>query len=507
MNAMDPLPVDLVIPTIGRPSLLDLLCRLAEQAGPLPQTIYLIDDRKQPVQPLIARGVDLGRLWGRVSIRRSGGRGPAAARNVGWRASSADWVAFLDDDVVPASDWLERLAEDLGVLDDRVAASQGRLVVPLPQDRPLTDWERNVAGLSGAPWITADMAYRRSVLEEVGGFDERFNRAFREDAELALRTVNAGYRIAIGKRWVEHPVRPASPWVSIPAQAGNADDALMRRLHGADWYRRASSPRGRGASHVLVTTALLTGIAGLLGRRRWMAALGLGGWLAGWAEFSWLRIAPGPRTAKEIGTMVVTSAVIPPLAVGHWVSGMWRWRRARPIPRATPAAVLFDRDGTLVRDVPYNGNPEAVALMPGARVALDRLRAKGILVGIVSNQSGVARGLISLEQVKAVNRRLEALLGPVNSWAICPHGTSDACDCRKPAPGLVLRAAAELGVSPEQCVVVGDIGSDVEAALAAGARAILVPTEKTRPEEVAAAPEVAANLVDAVNRAIGGSAA
>ncbi|HKN53104.1 MAG TPA: HAD family hydrolase, partial [Amycolatopsis sp.] len=170
-------------------------------------------------------------------------------------------------------------------------------------------------------------------------------------------------------------------------------------------------------------------------------------------------------------------------------------------------AVLFDRDGTLVEDVPYNGDPDRVVAMPRARAALDRLRARGILVGVVSNQSGVARGLISLDQVQSVNRRLEQLLGPVDSWAVCPHGPGDACECRKPAPGLVLRIAAELGVQPEQCVVVGDIGSDVEAALAAGARAILVPTDRTRPEEVAAAPEVARDLLDAVNRALRGNAA
>jgi histidinol-phosphate phosphatase family protein len=112
-----------------------------------------------------------------------------------------------------------------------------------------------------------------------------------------------------------------------------------------------------------------------------------------------------------------------------------------------------------------------------------------------------------MDQVEAVNRRLEQLLGPMDSWAVCPHGPADFCECRKPAPGLVLQAARALGVAPERCVVVGDIGSDVEAALAAGARAILVPTPRTRPEEVAAAPEVARDLLEAVDRALGGRAA
>ena len=105
----------------------------------------------------------------------------------------------------------------------------------------------------------------------------------------------------------------------------------------------------------------------------------------------------------------------------------------------------------------------------------------------MSNQSGVARGLISVDDVEAVNRRLGELLGPFDTMVVCPHGPDDRCGCRKPQPGLIDRAAAALGVEPAACVVVGDIGADVEAAVAAGARAVLVPTEVTRPAEVRAA--------------------
>jgi histidinol-phosphate phosphatase family protein len=164
-----------------------------------------------------------------------------------------------------------------------------------------------------------------------------------------------------------------------------------------------------------------------------------------------------------------------------------------------PEAVLLDRDGTLVVDVPYNGDPARVVLMPGAARALARLRDAGIPVAMISNQSGVGRGLLTMDQVEAVNRRVEELVGPVGPWMICPHGPDDGCACRKPAPGLVLGAAAALGVDPTACVIVGDIGADVEAARAAGARAILVPTPVTRPEEVAAASELAPTLEAAVD--------
>lgn len=162
-----------------------------------------------------------------------------------------------------------------------------------------------------------------------------------------------------------------------------------------------------------------------------------------------------------------------------------------------PRAVLFDRDGTLVRDVPYNADPGRVEPMPGAREALDRLRSGGVPVGVVSNQSGLAKGLIRPAELWAVNARVEELLGPFDIWAICPHGERDGCACRKPQPGLIHRAAAALGVPARDCAVIGDIGRDVEAARAAGARAILVPTPRTLPAEVETAPEVAADLTRA----------
>ena len=171
--------------------------------------------------------------------------------------------------------------------------------------------------------------------------------------------------------------------------------------------------------------------------------------------------------------------------------------------KPVPEAVLLDRDGTLVADVPYNGDPSCVVPMPRAREALDRLRAAGVPTAVVSNQSGIGRGLLTMQQVEAVNSRVEELLGPLGPWFVCPHRPGDGCGCRKPAPGLVLQAAAALGVAPERCAFVGDVGIDVEAARAAGARAVLVPTAQTRAEEVAAAPEVAADLADAVERLIG----
>jgi HAD superfamily hydrolase (TIGR01662 family) len=484
--------VDLVIPSAGRPSLQALLAAIAPDRAAFGRVV-VVDDAGAGLE---------APPW--VTVVPGAGAGPAAARNRGWRGCDAEWIAFLDDDVVPEPGWTGALLADLAAAGPEVGGSQGRITVPLPAGRRPTDWERNVAGLESAQWATADLAYRRAALEAVGGFDERFPRAYREDADLGLRVRAAGWRIERGARGVVHPVGPAGPTVSLRKQAGNADDALMDALHGPGWRERAGAPAGRRSRHGAIAAA---GVLGILGPRR-LRRPARAAWAAGTAELAWARIAPGPRTPREVATMAWTSAAMPFAATAWWLRGRVR---ARSVARATaavpavparPAAVLFDRDGTLVVDVPYNGDPARVEPVPGAREALARLREAGVPTAVVSNQSGIARGLLTSDDVEAVNARVDELLGPLGPWAYCPHGPDEGCGCRKPAPGLVLRAAAALGVEPSACVVIGDIGADVEAARAAGARGILVPTPRTRREEVEAADEVADDLVGAVALAL-----
>jgi HAD superfamily hydrolase (TIGR01662 family) len=493
---------DVVIPTAGRPSLRRTVESLLAGPGPAPRRVLVVDDRRDRREAL-----PLGAAAARVDVVAGPARGPAAARNSGWRLGRADWIAFLDDDVVLPAGWREALARDLAGLPQRCAGSQGRVRVPLPRDRRPTDWERNVAGLEGARWVTADMAYRRTALAAVGGFDERFERAYREDADLALRMLDAGFELIRGQRMVFHPPAAPDPWVSLRLQAGNADDALMDALHGRGWRERAGAPRGRLRRHAAVAAAGIGAAAAhVAGRQRAAPALALA-WAAGTAELAWTRIAPGPRTPREVATMAWTSTLLPFAAVAQRLRGSVRRRRllrdTGRAPCALPAAVLLDRDGTLVVDVPYNGDPTRVHPMPGAREALERLRRAGVPLAVVSNQSGIGRGLLSEEQVARVNDRIEDLLGPLGPWFMCPHHPDAGCACRKPEPGLVLRAAERLSVAPERCALIGDIGADIEAARAAGARGVLVPTARTRPEEVARADLVAPDLGAAVDALLG----
>jgi hypothetical protein len=316
----------IVVPTIGRPSLYRLLATLAAQHLTIrPEQVAVVDDRPGSPAPLEVRVGELEPV-----VLRSGGKGPAAARNVGWRHVPGEWVVFLDDDVHLPPGWSELLTADLAGQPTDVAGVQGRILVPLPPHRRPTDAERNTAGLASAAWITADMALRRVALARVGGFDEQFRRAYREDSDLAIRLHCAGWRLARGMRETTHPTRPDGEWASVRAQAGNAYDALMRRRHGLGWRAAAGASRGRLAWHLATTATGVAAVAfGLVGARR-AAAVSAAGWLALTAQFAWMRIRPGPATAGEIRRMVLTSAAIPPVATAHRALGEWRFRDAEP---------------------------------------------------------------------------------------------------------------------------------------------------------------------------------
>jgi histidinol-phosphate phosphatase family protein len=149
------------------------------------------------------------------------------------------------------------------------------------------------------------------------------------------------------------------------------------------------------------------------------------------------------------------------------------------------AAVFIDKDGTLIENVPYNVDPAKIELAAGALPAMQLLHRSGFALFVVSNQAGVALGMFPAEALNAVSRRIRALLAaaavPLAGIYFCPHhpegkiaGYTAACACRKPQPGLLLRAAREHDIDLSRSWMVGDILDDIEAGRRAGCRTVLI---------------------------------
>ncbi|HYH16049.1 MAG TPA: HAD family hydrolase [Flavisolibacter sp.] len=148
-------------------------------------------------------------------------------------------------------------------------------------------------------------------------------------------------------------------------------------------------------------------------------------------------------------------------------------------------AVFLDKDGTLIPDIPYNVNPDLITLEEGVVEGLQLLKEQGYLLVIVSNQSGVAKGIFKEDALQPVQHKIEMLLAQyhvsINGFYYCPHFPNTglelyarSCDCRKPEPGLLLKASMDLHIDLSQSWMVGDILNDVEAGKRAGCKAILI---------------------------------
>jgi D-glycero-D-manno-heptose 1,7-bisphosphate phosphatase len=178
------------------------------------------------------------------------------------------------------------------------------------------------------------------------------------------------------------------------------------------------------------------------------------------------------------------------------------------------AAVFLDRDGTIIEEVGYLNLLDRVAFFPWTVDAIRALNAAGFRVIVVTNQAGVAQGYYDEAFVRAthalIDQRVRDGGAQIDAFYYCPHHPEGrvpqyrtACECRKPAPGLIHRAEREFGIDPSRSFVVGDRWRDVEFGRAAGARSILVRTghglaEEARPEGAPRPDLVADNLVEAV---------
>ena len=316
--------VSVVVPTYRRPELLDrcVAALLAQDLEPGRFEVIVVDDGAcKETESVVARRVGQAERVG-LHLRylcTSGGRGPGAARNLGWRAARGWLVAFTDDDCLPEGGWLRA---GLAACGDADGAS-GRLVVPIPS-RP-TDYERSVSQLENALFVTANCFYRRRALEAVGGFDVRFTVAWREDSDLHFSLLERGARLVqASEAVVNHPVRRAGWGSSIAGQRKSMFNALLYKKHRR-LYRDMVQPGPPWAYYGAVLALGAASTGAVCAARRCLLG-GLAPWLWLTLRFCLRRLRGTSHAPSHVAEMALTSVVIPPLAIYWRLRGAVRFR-------------------------------------------------------------------------------------------------------------------------------------------------------------------------------------
>lgn len=318
--------ISVVVPTYKRPHLLDrcLAALFAQDFDPRAYEIVIADDAVyEPTRQVVARWMArqqdcIGPRLHYVPV--TGNHGPAAARNCGWRAAMGEIIAFTDDDCIPSGNWLSTA---VAAFTEDTAAAWGRIIMPIPANP--TDYERDAARLQAAEFATANCFCRREVLAARGGLDENFSTAWREDSDLffSLLEQRAAIRY-VPDAVVVHPVRPA-PWgISLRQQRKILFDALLYKKH-PHLYREKirATPRWDyyGISGMLLT-AMLASVNG-----HTELAFGAGAlWCLLTGRFCLYRLRDTSRHVTHVAEMVITSALIPPLAVFWRLLGAIKFR-------------------------------------------------------------------------------------------------------------------------------------------------------------------------------------
>ncbi len=249
--------------------------------------------------------------------------GPAAARNVGWKQARGEIIAFTDDDCIPTPGWLRA---GLAAFRPGVVAVSGHLVMPLSSEP--TDYELNASNLQHSEFVTANCFYRRAALERVGGFDERFAEAWREDSDLIFTLmenvrgvvpfVHAPHAIVI------HPVRPARWGISLQQQRKNVYNALLYKKHPSLYRQRLG--RVTPWRYYVILIALLVCFAGMVTRQPVLALGAAITWMALTGLFCLQRLERTSRAPRHVMEMAITSILIPPVALYWRAKGALKYR-------------------------------------------------------------------------------------------------------------------------------------------------------------------------------------
>lgn len=319
--------ISVVVPTCRRADLLRrcLDALLAQRIDPEAFEVIVVDDgREDAIRDMIlgiAEWIEAPRVR---YLRPLHGRGPAGARNRGWRAARGALVAFTDDDTIPAPDWLMAGVHAFESNRQWVALS-GRVVVPVEDARAPTDHERMTRGLESAEFVTANAFVWRTALEAVDGFDERFTRAWREDSDLQFRLLKQGGLVGhCDKACVVHPVREESWGVCLRQQRNTFFDALLYKKHPR-LYRERIRRVPPWDYYAIVALGALVPLLFAIDWEEPAIACALGV-VALVVNLAITRLQRTDHSARHLVEMLATSALIPFLSVYWRVRGALHFR-------------------------------------------------------------------------------------------------------------------------------------------------------------------------------------
>lgn len=317
--------ISVVVPTYRRPALLiRCLSALMKQLFYKEQYEIIIvsdgpdEETRAMVQLLLSESVPLINYFPLPERR-----GPAAARNAGWRAATGELVAFTDDDCIPDINWLPALWNAYKEHSFPAVAFTGKIIVPV-SNRP-TDYELNIAQLSVADFVTANCACSRQALLDVNGFDEQFTQAWREDSDLHFRLLKQNIPVCpVSQAVVTHPVRKEAWGVSLKEQKKSMFNALLYKKHPALYRERIQGQPPWNyyivvLSFILVTTGL--SVDSLL-----TTGIAFVAWITFTSSFILKRLKRSSRSASHVAEMILTSFLIPFLSIYWRLYGAWKYR-------------------------------------------------------------------------------------------------------------------------------------------------------------------------------------
>ncbi len=250
-------------------------------------------------------------------------RGPAAARNKGAQQAKGELIVFTDDDCLPLADWVAAYWNAYETNAENPAAFTGKTIVP--HSETPTDYEKNIANLQTAEFITANCAITKNAFEKVGGFDEEFPIAWREDSDMHFKLIESSIPIIqVQNAIVIHPVRKAKWGVSLKEQKKSAFNALLYKKHSHLYKQRISNkPVWNYYAMILM---LIIGIASAINQNYFTALACICVWLLLLTEFTVRRLKTTSKHASHVFEMIITSAVIPFLSVYWTLYGSFRYK-------------------------------------------------------------------------------------------------------------------------------------------------------------------------------------